>query len=191
MRKTFPDALQITSFRQILDQSISGSSESRPNHGGKHSQMLSKLRLFVKSWISPFLKHLKAHCQAPFGTFTFVPNGPKAGTCQVAYQTVAHLASCGRDWTPLDKYFLRSSSRGRWSPSPDDRDSFCSPRHCLSTVSQNTERHKHSQSSATCGAQPGRAKRGALAERSEALRWRPILAQHFLEASTRGASKRI
>ena len=42
LRKTFPDALQMTSFRQILDQSISEPSESRPNHGGKHSQMLSK-----------------------------------------------------------------------------------------------------------------------------------------------------
>ena len=51
--------------------------------------------------------YVSAHCQAPFGTFTFVPNG----TCQVAYQTVAHLASGGRDWTPLDKYPAKLGAR--------------------------------------------------------------------------------
>ena len=36
--------------------------------------------------------------QAPFGTFMFVPNGPRACTSQVAYQTLGHLGStspCG------------------------------------------------------------------------------------------------
>ena len=119
-----------------------------------------------------------------------LPNGSSLSKSVSVIDKNVHLAQiemCQMDQMDI----LRSSSRGRWSPSPDDRDSFCSPRHCLSTVSQNTERHKHSQSSATCGAQPDRAKRGALAERSEALRWRPILAQNFLEAPTRGASKRI
>ena len=43
----------------------------------------------------------------------------------------------------------------------------CPPWPRLSTDSQNTERHKHPQSSATCGAQPDRAKRGSPSERSE------------------------
>ena len=46
----------------------------------------------------------------------------------------------------------------------------CPPWPRLSTDSQNTERHKHPQSSATCGAQPDRAKRGSPSERSEVLR---------------------
>ena len=32
-----------------------------------------------------------------------MPNGPKA-SCQVAYQTVAHLASGGQSWQPFAKY---------------------------------------------------------------------------------------
>ena len=46
----------------------------------------------------------------------------------------------------------------------------CPPWPRLSTDSQNTERHRHPQSSATCGAQPDRAKRGSPSERSEVLR---------------------
>ena len=38
-------------------------------------------------------------------------------------------------------------------------------------------------------AKPDRAKRGVVAERSEALRLRPIFAQHFLEAFKREAAK--
>ena len=60
--------------------------------------------------LTDFLPGLPCPCpacqisKAPFGTFMFVPNGLKAGTCQVAYQTVAHLASGGQSWQPFAKY---------------------------------------------------------------------------------------
>ena len=52
--------------------------------------------------------------QAPFGTFMFVPNGPKANTCQVAYQTVAHLASGGQSWQPFAKYLENEEQPTGW-----------------------------------------------------------------------------
>ena len=53
---------------------------------------------------------------------------------------------------------------------PDKYLPCCPPWPRLSTDSQNTERHWHPQSSATCGAQPDRAKRGSPSEPSEVLR---------------------
>ena len=77
--------------------------------------------------------------ERPFATNQNVPNGllailTRAGTCQVAYQTVAHLASGGQSWQPFAKYPEReeqptgwqatcqaaSHFRGRWTSNSTD-----------------------------------------------------------------------
>ena len=77
---------------------------------------------------------------------------------------------CSRS-TPAGRYSpIYSSSGLPFGRPPDKYLPCCPPWPRLSTDSQNTERHRHPQSSATCGAQPDRAKRGAPSERSEVLR---------------------